>query len=285
MTFRSQRCVLFFVVAAIPYAADMLSFLLQRWKTRWTPITHGVLVAVWVAVTVFVFVPDPTYHFGVGLYERLHPTHIYEFMRREVQPQKLFNEMRYGAGMLWWLYPEFRPFIDGRCEAYPKTFWRDVYCRAAAGEPEWHGIFDDYDVTGALLYTGRDGNTTLAQSLHASPEWALVAFDDDTALFLKRTDGNAAAIEANEYRLLWPGSGVFQWHGDAADEALSEAGRALALYPGNVYAGLVKARGLLVKGEYTAAASAYEALLNLPHMNFGEAVRRDYEFALSQPGQ
>ncbi len=282
MTIRSQRCVLFFVIAAVPYASHMATVLLQRWRGRWCAASHVLLVVVWIAMTTFVFVPNPTYHFGIGVYERLHPLHIYKFIRKEVAPQRLFNDMRYGAGMLWWLYPDFRPFIDGRCEAYPKTFWRDVYCRVAAGEPEWHEIFDTYGITGALIHIGRECDPRLPQELHASPDWVLVAFDDDAALFLKRTDSNAATIAAHAYQLLWPGSGIFEWQNELADAALGEARRALALYPANVYAGLVQARALLVAGKYEEAAVAYRSLLALPHMQFGPAVSRDYSYALSR---
>ncbi len=282
MTFRSQRCVLFFVIAAVPFAADMAALLLARWQARWRAASYGALVASWIAVTAFVFVPDPTYHFGVGLYPRLHPVHIYTFMREEVAPQNVFNEMRYGAGMLWWLYPDFRPFIDGRCEAYPKAFWRDVYQPAAAAEPEWRDVFASYDVTGALVHIGRGGDLRLAQTLYRDADWALVAFDDDTALFLKRTAANAAVVATHEYRLLWPVGATFQWEGELADTALAEARRALSLYPDNVYAGLALARTSLVAGKYEDAAAAYERLLDMRHMRFGDAIRRDYEFALSQ---
>ena len=282
MTFRSQRCVLFFVIAAIPFATHMMASLLARWRGRWRMASNSALVASWLAVTAFVFVPDPTYHFGIGLYPRLHPMHIYDFIREEVAPQKFFNEMRYGAGMLWWLYPDFRPFIDGRCEAYPKAFWRDVYLPASAAAPGWRDTFDAYGVSGALLYTGRGGDVQLAQALRQDPDWALVAFDDDTALFLKRTQTNAATIGSNEYTLLRPGTNQFQWDGELADKAIAEARRALALYPDNVYAGLVLARTSLVAGRHKDAAAAYKRLLDMRYMRFGEAVKRDYDFARSQ---
>ena len=285
MTFRSQRCVLFFVIAAIPFATDMAAVLLTRWRGRWTVAACGALVAFWVANTVLVFVPDPTYHFGIGLYPRLHPMQVYDFMRKEVPPQKVFNEMRYGAGMLWWLYPDFRPFIDGRCEAYPKTFWRDVYRPTAAADPGWRDVFERYDIGGALVPIGRETDIRLAQALHADPRWALVAFDDNAALFLARSELNAAVIKLHEYALLWPLGGGFQWQGEQAAVALSEARRARSIYSDGIYAGLVFARMSLVTGDYEAAVAAYDRLLALPHMKFGEAIHRDRDFALSQLGK
>ncbi|MBN1558436.1 MAG: tetratricopeptide repeat protein [Lentisphaerae bacterium] len=284
MSMRSQRCVLFYALAMIPYAAYMLSRLSAGGlKARTAAV--ALLPPVWLVAAVF-FLRDPTYRFGVGVYAGYHPEGMFRFMRETVALQNVFNHMRYGAGMLWRLYPDFRPFIDGRCEAYGKAFWRDVYLPAARGEPVWRDVFARYGVTGALL-TLRHGPVggRLARALHADPDWALVAFDDETLLFLKRTEQNAPAIAAHAFRILWPPDRTLAAvTPENAGAARREARRALAAAPGSVKARTALARACLLEGDYAAAAQAYERVIRGARRT-GAAYRRDYGYALFMAGR
>jgi hypothetical protein len=287
LALRSQRCVLFFALAAVPYAAGMAAQCLRRCRARIVTAGMALLALLWVGVTLTRFVPDRVRPFGIGFGERLHPLGVYSFMREAVQPQRLFNSMAYGAGMLWWLYPDFRPFVDGRCEAYSKAFWRDVYRPVERGDPAWREVFAGYDIGGALLYTGADyAEFGLARALHADPDWALVAFDDCAQLYLRRTPGNAAAIAAHAYLRLWPGGTPVAIDGpEDAAAVRREAWRALQVAPRCRYAQLSLARAELVLGNWPVAVACYAAALATPGMRAGPYIRRDYGYALYRAGR
>ncbi|MBI3878175.1 MAG: hypothetical protein HY300_19815, partial [Verrucomicrobia bacterium] len=118
----TQRSLLTFTLAAAPHAAFLLDRLVPARGdfSRW--MQQALLAPAWLALALVFAVGDRTHPFGIGLHRAFYPMTIYDFIRREVPPQRLFNEMRFGGSMLWWLWPEFPPFIDGRGDAYPEEF-------------------------------------------------------------------------------------------------------------------------------------------------------------------
>lgn len=278
LALRSQRCLLFFALAAVPYAAWMLSVVFARWKGRFRRLPAAGLAIAWCAIGLLVFVPDPKRPLGIGLQERLHPVGIYAFMQREVPPQPLFNSMAYGAGILWWLYPDFKPFIDGRCEAYPKWFWRDVYLPLSSGTTNWALPFQKYGVTAALLNVS-PSVPRLAGELDDDPEWALVTFDDYARLYLKRTAANAGVIAAHASEVLAPDR-VSAPHNRAQAARLAvEARRLLAISPGCRHAQLALAAACFKMERWQEAADAFQAFLSQPGIAPGERVLKDYDYA------
>ena len=282
---RSQRSILIYMITAAPYAAHMLKvvFPLTRRTTR---IAHKTLLPIaWTAVVAFLIVPDKTYLFGVGLYPRYYPTEVYRFIRQAVPRQNIFNDMRYGGGMLWWLYPDFRPFIDGRGTAYAIDFWETQYLPSIDGEPVWREVFARYDVTAALLWVPRTREVSrLGRTLFDDPQWALVAYTDSTILFLQRTEANQRVISDNEHRLIWPGDWSFSTIApDTLDEAYEEAQRAYRRSPAGDHARTAFARASLVKGDFATACRLYEALTAIG--GAGDGYWRDYGYALYRSGQ
>ena len=126
--FSSQRSLSAFVIVSVLHVAHMLSHLPRiTFPSRLTKLPRMLLPISWVALVAFVIVPDRTYHFGIGLYHPYYPTEIFGFMEREVPSQNVFNDMRFGGPMLWKLYPRFKPFVDGRGDAYSEEFWKTEY--------------------------------------------------------------------------------------------------------------------------------------------------------------
>jgi hypothetical protein len=253
MAVRSQRSVLTFALALTPWLAFLLRDAGERLRALPHVLRVTILPTAWLAVALGVFFPDPTHRFGVGYYPGYYPLGLYAFMKEQVPPQRVFNDMRYGGGMLWWLYPDFPPFIDSRGESYSNG--------SAVG--------------------GR-----LAYALEASPEWARVAFDDYTQLFLQRTPENAAVVERFAFRLLNPlDLGLSDVTPRTAAAALTEAERALGIAPDCFYAKTAKAKALLLSGDYAAAADAYGELMQRGRMRTGADYRRDHGYALFMAGR
>ncbi len=285
LTLRSQRCVLFFALAAVPYAASLLRPYARRLGPHALGAAAVSLALLWGLLTGLVFTRDRVRPFGVGIAHPLHPLGVYAFMRDAVAPQPVFNSMAYGAGMLWWLYPDFRPFIDGRCEAYSKEFWRDVYRPVEGADARWRAVFDEYGITAALLYTADDsGRPRLASALRGDPDWALVAFDDFAQLYLKRTAANAAAIAAHAHRVLCPGASLDLSDPERIRAAHDEALRAVAVEPACCYARLCLARTEFALERWASAARHFARFLAHPGIQVGGAIHRDYGYALYRAG-
>jgi tetratricopeptide (TPR) repeat protein len=194
--------------------------------------------------------------------------------------------MRYGGSMLWWLYPGFRPFIDGRGDAYSEEFWKSEYFPIMNVRPGWTNVLAKFDAHGLLLFLPPDRKIPpLLQAVHENPDWALVAFDDNALLYLQRTAQNSGVIARNEFRLLWPGD----WSLNALDApetraaAVEEAGRAAAQSPDSLFAATAFARACLVTDQFDKAAETLRRLL--AENDLGENYYRDFGFALFRLGR
>jgi hypothetical protein len=294
----SQRSILFFVIAAASHLSLVLESLLPSQskaieeardslsKPNWHPL-HRELIqpmllwAVWIATVATVFIPDKTFRFGTGWYRPFYPLEIYQFMQTQVPPQSTFNEMRYGGSMVWFLYPRLKPFIDGRGDAYPEQFWKTDYLPVLQAKPGWQDTFSKYDVTAALLPVYEDRSLPpLAQTLHGNPDWALVAFNDSTLLFLRRTAANHDLIARCEFRWIWPGDwtlGAFN-SPSIKGEAAAEARRAFEFSPSGLFAQTAMARMYFVNNEYAPAAEVFHNIVR--QYDAGANYLRDFGYAL-----
>ncbi len=278
----AQRSLLFFAFATAPFAAQMAGQVwpltvgsTKRWVIALLPVT-------WLALAVFQFVPDPQYKFGYGRYPGFYPAGVFAFLEREVPSQNLFNEMRYGGPLLWENYPKFKPFVDGRGDAYAVSFWEKAYLPVINQSPGWREILMRWQVTAMLLPIPLNRQLPpLAQTMIKDGEWALVACDDFTLLFLRRTALNEAVIAKYEFKVISPDDWSLGKVTPAnAGAAVQEAARVLELAPESIFGLTAAARATLVRGDYENAAQLYAQLVALPGAN--ALYSRDYGFALLQ---
>jgi hypothetical protein len=328
---RSQRSLLFFVIAAAPHASYMLSLMNSRGmesrssfsdkpaavlgqnatsaspgpyqqrsessipisgepslsiptRRRWE---MGALLGVWALVVMVVFVPNRTFRFGAGWYHPYYPLEIYQFVAKEVPQQGVFNEMRYGGSMLWWLYPRFKPFIDGRGDAYSETFWLKEYFPLLEAKTGWRDVLKAHDVHCALLPFPELGEPLpLVQALLSDPQWALVAFNDQTVAFLERTETNRQIIAKREFKVLRPGDWSFTWaeSADAREQGAAEVERLLEASPDSRFARTAKVRLFMSSGRFAEAVNELRGILS-DYPEAGQMYWRDYGYALCRIGQ
>jgi hypothetical protein len=282
----SQRSILFFVIVAMPHAAYMLDKLAPLVNAQLRRLQFLLLPATWTALVMLVFVPDKTFVFGSGFYRPYYPLEIYKFLENQVPSQNLFNDMRYGGSMQWWLYPKFKPFIDGRGDAYSVEFWKTEYLPVLGVQPEWEEILTKYDVQGVLLPIPNDRQITrLAGTLHEHSDWSLVAFNDHTLLFLRRSATNEPVIARNEFKLIWPGDWSFAAlnNPETRTNAANEARRALELSPECLFALTANARACFTQEQFAQAAVSLHDIIS--RHDVGENYWRDYGFALFRVGE
>jgi hypothetical protein len=183
--------------------------------------------------------------FGVASY---FPDRIAAWVERENLRGHMMNSYGMGGYLIWALYPERKIFIDGRNEVF-LTLMREL-AAARADSRAWGTLLREYEIEYAILeYTdtldrvttiGRDGNVTqsfapISATRFPRSRWALVYFDDDGMIFVRR-DGVNAHLVAGEYSAVYPeGAGYqrFQVESGAADRrrAAAELQRKLAEDP------------------------------------------------------
>ena len=170
-----------------------------------------------VAIALLPYVP-PGVRPGIGISSDNEPRAAVDFLEREGVGERLFNDVLFGGYLIWRRYPEHPVFIDGRNEVYAGLL-RDIF--AALGDrPAWGRLMDRHRIDAALLryppapekviYTDPAGGPPVvgerafAAAYFPRDEWALVYWDDDAMVVLRRTAAQAGRIARLEYRHIHP---------------------------------------------------------------------------------
>jgi len=158
------------------------------------------------------------------------PARAVDFLEKNDVGQRLFNDVKFGGYLAWERYPRERVFIDGRNEIYDSLL-AEVFDSLGSWE-RWENLLERYGIDAAMLRRGQ------LQAVQYPPEvpggvvrremrafsaayfqpvrWALVYWDDDALIFVRRDDPRYRSLLDHEFRIVNP---------DDAEHLLSEIGR------------------------------------------------------------
>ncbi len=115
-----------------------------------------------------------------------------DFAIKNELPSSIFNNFDIGSYILYRGYPKFKPFVDGRPEAYPKEFFSDTYIPMQSDlnkfkheETKWGIktiIFSHTDLT--------PWAASFLQSISKEKDWKMVYVDDFIVIFVKADVAN-----------------------------------------------------------------------------------------------
>ena len=117
-----------------------------------------------------------------------------DFLEKKSIKGRIFNTLDFGSYIGYRFYPEKRSFIDGRLGMYKEDFY-NTYRRIQNYPKEWEIIQKKYNFHIALIRHLFSGTERLLKYLYNTKEWALVYYDESSAVFLHDTPENRAAIE------------------------------------------------------------------------------------------
>jgi hypothetical protein len=189
-----------------------------------------VLAAVLVvsAIPLLPFVP-PGLRFGIGVSSDNEPRAAVDLLEREGVGERLFNDVRFGGYLVWRRHPERRVFIDGRNEVYAGLL-RDIFA-ALKDADSWRRLLERHRIDAAMLryppalqkvlYAAEDGGPPIegerafAAAYFPREAWALVYWDDDAMILLRRSPEQASLIARLEYLHIHPDDWRRQFAGAA----------------------------------------------------------------------
>lgn len=165
----------------------------------------------------FLLTATVVYPFERGIGEASYfPDRLAAFVKRNDLRGNMYNTWGQGGYLIWKLYPERRVFMDGRNEVYEPLLAR---LRAAEVDiAHWEKMLNDYGVQYAIVsYVDEltdivqmtpQGPRVMARVAHSGAhfprrQWALVDWDDDGMLFVRRFGANAR-LTAAEYSAVYP---------------------------------------------------------------------------------
>lgn len=108
----------------------------------------------------------------------------------------IFNDYDIGSYLIYYLSPQEKVFVDNRPEAYPASFFTDVYVPMIQQESEWKRREAQYGFQ-TIFFSQRDMLPGAGQFLMRriqDLEWALVYADAYAVILVKRTRENRELI-------------------------------------------------------------------------------------------
>lgn len=165
-----------------------------------------------------------------------------KFLQQHRPPPNLYNTYGPGGFLMYHLGPETKVFMDGRNDVYTPEVWNDHW-EGQDGVIPLNVLVDKYKLNSFFIYCKHNPKDvpSLANRLTASTDWALCFFDDQYALFVKKS--NAQYVAAHRYKHISPFDmgGLQQAMRNKAttDEAFAEIERALQLSNGSAKAHLI----------------------------------------------
>jgi hypothetical protein len=169
---------------------------------------------------------QPQTSLGLGVARDNDPSGLVDFLEREGVTGLLYNDVRFGGYLVWRRFPEARVFVDGRNEIYGDLL-HDI-ALSMQGPQTWKAFLERRGIEAAMLryqptlqkvlYTAPDGKQhpgerAFAATYFPRTDWAIVFWDDDGMILVRRDAAHQDLIARQEYRALHPEDWRFQWAG------------------------------------------------------------------------
>jgi hypothetical protein len=197
-TWRLDEIVLFFVgvVAAclhvrfilvfVPFCAPLLAVVVARWIPPYRPAKdkyalNGLLMVLVVAGVVRIF---PSRAKLEGIMAEKWPVEAVAYLKRHPVPRPMYNNYGYGGYLIWQLDGQNKVFVDGRADIYERVGVLSDYLSISRLAPAAPFLLDAYHIQSCLI--ARD--EPLATLLAYSPQWQKVYGDNQSVLFVRKSD-------------------------------------------------------------------------------------------------
>jgi len=144
--------------------------------------------------------------FGFG-YE-MQNSKVFSFLKKYKREGAIFNNFDIGSYLSYGLYPGVKVFVDGRPEAYPSSFFQNIYIPLQEDQEKQDTFFKQYDIH-TIVFSHTDqtpwGSSFLIRTLQ-NKQWKLLYFDTVFVIFsdaqnatdIRNTDAFMQQIDKEE---------------------------------------------------------------------------------------
>jgi hypothetical protein len=158
-----------------------------------------------IALSIVSVTVGKTYSPGVGIKQNTFPEGALTFLDKAGITGPVFNSYPLG-GYIIWRSPERKVFIDGRGVhyLYPVDFF-NYYVKVIKDYDTWLEAEKKWGFSTAVIeYDTKGDQRHFPAHLRANEDWALVYWDNHSAVYLKRISENLPIIEKFGYRVARP---------------------------------------------------------------------------------
>ncbi len=199
LSLKAVRMVPFAVLLSVPGNAEAVWLLFRR-RERLANLLGFILSA-----GAVVLVVAPRLPLSAALDPRTTPEAAASYVLRHDVPGRFYNDMQYGAYLMWRWFPDRLVYMDNRTELFSDLAASE---RAAVSDVVSFKVFiDRWGVSGAVLdYPWRvDGTETgTSYPLFRFFGWRVVAWDDGGVLVLAPGEGRDSLVAADGLTVLDP---------------------------------------------------------------------------------
>lgn len=141
----------------------------------------------------------------IGRNGRMLPCIATDWYKENRPPGNMYNNYGIGGYLLYFLSPETKVFIDGRLDIYDPRTWAD-YQAIDEHRMSIENAISKYGLTNFFIYSrdAEDDAEHIAHRLARDPDFRLVFFDDDHAIFARATGESAGYAAAHEFKYVSP---------------------------------------------------------------------------------
>lgn len=184
-----RNFLLFVMVTFIPFTT-LLGYVLVKIERKWHAtvfIEYAVFIVC--AILLFWYTVSIT-NFGVGIWPRAEKG--VDFLLKNNIHGPIFNNFDIGSYLEYRLYPTERAFVDGRPEAFPTAFFRNIYIPMQMNP----ALFDKEDQKyhfNVIFFAHTDitpWGRSFIQTIGKNPQWRLAYIDDTVFIFVKNIPAN-----------------------------------------------------------------------------------------------
>lgn len=115
-----------------------------------------------------------------------------DFLEQNKISGPIFNNFDIGSYLLYRLYPQEKVFVDGRPEAYPVSFFKNIYTPMEQNKNIFQQEDKKYHFNVIFIsYTDQTpSNQQFLRDINANPEWRLVYLDPLIVIYIKNSPKN-----------------------------------------------------------------------------------------------
>ena len=108
----------------------------------------------------------------------------------------MFNNFNTGSYYAYRFYPKEKIFVDGRPEAYPKAFFKDIYLPMRTDPQIFARAMKKYDFNTIIISDWKYGGVekNVIEMLQNDKRYALVYLDEHELIFVKRITEHTEVI-------------------------------------------------------------------------------------------
>lgn len=197
----SVRFIPFFALASMPWVGQRIQLLANvGWSFGARPI---VVLCQWVIpvlmVLLVIFAPPIPAKHAATVNAQMTPLAAFRFLNEIKAEGNFYNTMSYGAAGMFYLYPQYRLFQTSYIQV-EEDLMGEAY-RSSLDPAHWKKFLGKHEIDVALIDARHE---EVSKVFFPSDEWALVYFDDYSAVFLRRGSRNDRLIDLHEYKVVSP---------------------------------------------------------------------------------